>query len=346
MKKTRKEMKAMAKQRKSINSMGKSQHNTSLFSPQQRMAIDADNIEKTLAETTRLNARYITLDKLVDNTANPFKVKGTYYLEKSIKKLGQLQPIIILTLQNEDGKPSGKYEIKAGSRRFKAITNIHNSAIDEGNEKVAERFSQVWCTVLPLGTTEQEIQEVIVETNAYNRKIELDELFSCFDIIFEKDDEGNYVSFNPKKEKIEQIQYAFKDMGYSFGRTAIKQYYKIYNGHPMLRQYYEKEYISKSEALIVSDMPLEMQKNVLEKSNKMTDKEFKAYLKTFKESKPKKVSRMKGFEAIKNIDKIKKQVQQMDGIKITVDENERKEILDSIQEIETVLNTLKSKIAD
>lgn len=55
---------------------------------------------------------------------------------------------------------------------------------------------------------------------------------------------------------------------------------------------------------------------------------------------------MKGFEAIKNIDKIKKQVQQMDGIKITVDENERKEILDSIQEIETVLNTLKSKIAD
>ena len=96
----------------------------------------------------------------------------------------------------------------------------------------------------------------------------------------------------------------------------------------------------------MSDMPLEMQKNVLEKSNKMTDKEFKAYLKTFKESKPKKVSRMKGFEAIKNIDKIKKQVQQMDGIKITVDENERKEILDSIQEIETVLNILKSKIAD
>lgn len=36
----------------------------------------------------------------------------------------------------------------------------------------------------------------------------------------------------------------------------------------------------------------------------------------------------------------------MDGIKITVDENERKEILDSIQEIETVLNILKSKIVD
>lgn len=333
----------MAKQRKTMTSVGRTQQGKSLFGTQQGLNLN-DDTEKTLAQTTRLNARYISLDKLVDNTENPFKVNNTYYLEKSIKKLGQLQPIIILTLQNEEGKPSGKYEIKAGSRRFKAITTIHNTALEDGNQELADRFSQAWCTVLPLGTTEQEIQEVIVETNAYNRKIELDELFSCFDIIFEKDEEGNYVSFNPKMEKIEQIISAFKDMGYSFGRTAIKQYYKIYNGHPMLREYYEKSYISKSDALIVSDMPVEMQKSVLEKSNEMTDKEFKEYLKTYKNSKPAKKTRLKGFEAVKNINKIKKQTQQMREISITVNADEKKEIMESIIEIETMLNDLKKKI--
>lgn len=333
----------MAKQRKTMTSVGRTQQGKSLFGTQQGLNLN-DDTEKTLAQTTRLNARYISLDKLVDNTENPFKVNNTYYLEKSIKKLGQLQPIIILTLQNEEGKPSGQYEIKAGSRRFKAISTIHNTALEEENQELADRFSQAWCTVLPLGTTEQEIQEVIVETNAYNRKIELDELFSCFDIIFEKDEEGNYVSFNPKMEKIEQIISAFKDMGYSFGRTAIKQYYKIYNGHPMLREYYEKSYISKSDALIVSDMPIEMQKSVLEKSNEMTDKEFKEYLKTYKNSKPAKKTRLKGFEVVKNINKIKKQTQQMSEISITANENEKKEIMESITEIETMLNDLKKKM--
>lgn len=332
----------MAKQRKTMGSVGTSRPGKSLFATSEDVSFDSIK-NKTLAETVRLSAKYINLDKLVDNTENRFKVGDTYFLQKSIKRLGQLQPIILVNILDEDGKPTGKYEIKAGSRRFNSLSSIVKEAKENNDETTATRFSEAWCTVLPVGATEEEIQEVIVETNAYNRVIKLDELFVCFDIIFEQDENGEYVSFKEGEDKINYIISAFKDMGYTFGRTAIKEYYKIYFGHHMLRDYFEKGYLTKKQALIIASMPIDMQKEVLEKSNKMTDEEFASYLKTYDKAKPKK-THMKANELVRNVKKISKQINSINDLKIDIDIKEKQEVLSQIEELENTIVQLKQKL--
>ncbi|MFR1686038.1 MAG: ParB/Srx family N-terminal domain-containing protein [Massilimicrobiota timonensis] len=325
-----------------MGSVGTTRPGKSLFATTEDVSFNSIK-NKTLAETVRLSAKYINLDKLVDNTENRFKVGDTYFLQKSIKRLGQLQPIILVNILDEAGKPTGKYEIKAGSRRFNSLSSIVKEAKENNDETTATRFSEAWCTVLPAGATEEEIQEVIVETNAYNRVIKLDELFVCFDIIFEQDANGEYVSFKEGEDKINYIISAFKDMGYTFGRTAIKEYYKIYFGHPMLRDYFEKGYLTKKQALIIASMPMDMQKEVLEKSNKMTNEEFALYLKTYDKAKPKK-THMKANELVRNVKKISKQINGFNELKIDIDIKEKQEVLTQIAELENTIVQLKQKL--
>ena len=56
----------------------------------------SDPEDKTLAETNGLDTRYISRDEVIDNQQNRFTVANTYFLEQSILRLGQLQPILVV----------------------------------------------------------------------------------------------------------------------------------------------------------------------------------------------------------------------------------------------------------
>ena len=161
----------------------------------------------TLEETEKYTTRYIDIIDVFDNTNNRFDVKDTSYLEGSIERLGQLQPIVVVRKLDKKNAINGVakpyYEVKAGSRRFKAIQNIHQKALNERDIEKADKFSKVFAVILPTGATEKEIEDVITETNTTARQVSITDMFKNFDYIFEKDANGNYIKFpNIKESKL------------------------------------------------------------------------------------------------------------------------------------------------
>lgn len=188
----------------------------------------------SLSEMEEYKARYLPLTDIIDNTDNRFTVEDTQYLEGSIERLGQLQPIVAVRVKKdeENGVAKSYYEIKAGSRRFKAIRSIHQKALNEGDLQKAEKFNKVFAIVLPMGATKEEIEDVITETNTTARQVSIHDMFKNFDYIFEKDEEGNYIKFpNIRSKKINVIDTVydiFQNMGYAYSRVSIKDYWSIY----------------------------------------------------------------------------------------------------------------------
>lgn len=225
----------------------------------------------TLGETEKYTTRYLDIINIFDNTNNRFDVKDTTYLEGSIERLGQLQPIVVVRKLDEKNEINGVakpyYEVKAGSRRFKAIQNLHQRALNEKDLEKAEKFSKVFAVILPAGATEKEIEDVITETNTTARQVSISDMFKNFDFIFEKDSKGNYIKFpNVKSDKINVIDTVvevFNGMGYSYSKASIKDYWSIYQ--KCIRPFQHllvNGQVAKRDCLLIKKMDVEAQEHL------------------------------------------------------------------------------------
>lgn len=226
----------------------------------------------SLSEMDEYKARYLSLTDVIDNTDNRFTVEDTQYLEGSIERLGQLQPIVAVRVKKdeENGVAKSYYEIKAGSRRFKAIRRIHQKALNEGDLQKAEKFNKVFAVVLPMGATKKEIEDVITETNTTARQVSIHDMFKNFDYIFEKDEEGNYIKFpNIRSKKINVIDTVydiFQNMGYAYSRVSIKDYWTIYQKciNPFKNALINNQ-VSKNDCMQIKKLLPDDQKELLDK---------------------------------------------------------------------------------
>lgn len=271
-------------------------------------SINPDDLEaKTdhnLHDTERFKTRYIPLDDIDDNTENRFLITSTEFLEKSILNLGQLQPIIVIPY-TKDGER--RYEIKSGSRRFLSLKNICKREAG----KTAEKFSKAFCIVLPEGTTDEEIERVITETNTTTRQISVQEIFMNFDIIFEKDETGKYAFIPSGTSKYEEGSRILKEMGFKFSPASVKDYLTIYTAHNQsIRHDLENGLLSKKQALTIARMPSSLQDETMEKFKKMGDEEIKKYIKEYNDEKKSSAKKsLRGVDAVSKIEKLRKQTQ-------------------------------------
>lgn len=302
---------------------------------------------KSLHDTDRYRAKYISLDEIIDNTANRFIVADTSFLEASIRKLGQLQPIVVLQTKNEEGRVV--FEIKAGSRRFKALNNIHKNAIAKGDKEEENRFSQAFCIVLPDGASQQEIDAVITETNTTARNITIAEIFMNFDLVFDRDEDGNYKYLPKNKNKYNSASELLKSMGYTFSPSSIKQYLSIYTAHnPKIRTEFEQKLINKKQALAISRMTPVKQDELMSMIDGMKDQEINDFIKNYKdEQKPKAGNDIiRGVETLNSLNKIKKKVSQLaqySEIKF-VDDLQKQSVLNELEELKQYLSDIENNI--
>lgn len=320
-----------------LDMFGGENTNSSLVSPD----------KKTLSDTSRLTTKYIAIEKIKDNESNRFSVKNTYFLEQSIKKLGQLQPIILINQLDEDENPTGNYEIKAGSRRFQALNNLRLNAIENEDTETERKYSQAWVTILPIGATPQEIDEVITETNTTSRHIGIEDLFRNFEFMFELDEEGNFVNIPKNTNKYEAGVRMLKDMGYDYSAASVRDFLTIYMAHNKeIRTDFENGFLSKKQALTVARMQPSMQDSVMEKFKDFTAKEIADYLKTYNlEKKDKDKNNIKGIDVLNNVSKTSKQIKNLKDKRIHFkDDMQKAQVISLIKEMYEELEELMKKI--
>lgn len=302
--------------------------------------------EKSLSDTTRLSSKYVSLEKIDDNSKNPFDVKNTFFLAESIKRLGQLQPIILVHQLDENEKPTGRYEIKAGSRRFQALKSILEDAIKNNDEKLINKYSEAWATILPIATTEKEVQEVVTETNTTTRHITIAELFKNFDIVYKTDEDGNFLYMAKREDKVKAGVRILKEMGFDYSPSSIKGYLVIYLAHNQdIRKDLENGFLSLRQAQTVARMQPSMQDSVMKKFKDMTEKEIADYIKTYNSSKKTINKQIKGIDFLDSVSRTYKQISGLTNKEIHVkDENQKAQILTHIEEMMKTLEELKAQL--
>lgn len=301
--------------------------------------------ERTVGDVVHFRTRYIPLDSINDNTENRFRMTNTMFLEKSIERLGQLQPAIVMPIE-KDGKRV--YEVKSGSRRFASVRSLYEKAKKAGDEQNADRFSKLFCIVLPEGATESEIQSIITETNTTNRQLSIGEVFMNFDIIFERENDGSYKYIPKGKRKYETASSILKDMGFTFSPASVKDYLSIYTAHNQkIRDCFEKELLTKKQALVISRMTPELQDETMRKFDVMSTAEFKDYIKAYiGDRSASKNTYMKGADLMNEISRIRKSARRISQKKIVfADEMQKGEVKKQISELQETLENL-SKIID
>lgn len=309
-----------------------------LFGPR----MEVDTTPRSLKDTQRFRTKYLSIDDVQDNTENRFTMTPTGFLERSIRKLGQLQPIIVVPLVEND-KPTGKYEVKAGSRRLVAIRNIHKNS--EGEEK--EKFSKIFCLILPMGATEEEIQSVITDTNTTSRQLSIADIFRNFEIIFEQEEDGSYRYIPKGKGKYEAASGILKDMGFTFSPSSVKDYMAIYTAHnPLIRQALESGLMSKRQAVNIARMGTKEQDMVMQKFNALEEKAFSKWLQDYmKERKENKKNAVKGADALSKLSRANKGIQKMASQNILfADELQKAEMSKTIEKLRQTLDELEAKM--
>lgn len=318
----------------------------SLFGGQMDFNEMPEEKDRSVGDVLRFRTRYIPLSDIRDNTENRFRVTNTLFLEKSIERLGQLQPAIVIPIEQNGTRT---YEIKSGSRRFASVKSIYEKAIAAENKELAEKFSKLFCIILPDGATDSEIQAVITETNTTNRQLSIRDVFMNFDIIFEKEDDGSYRYIPKGKRKYETASSILKDMGFTFSPASVKDYLSIYTAHNgRIKDCFEKELITKKQALVISRMPDGLQDETMKKFDSMSTAEFKEYIKAYigDKSASKNVY-MKGADLMSTISRLKKSTARTAEKKILfADEMQKSEAIKQIADLQNALDNLMKTISE
>lgn len=338
----------MAKRRKSMMdtvTRQKSHASEAMFG-ENAGEIRKPRIHQTLGEASNLAETMISIENISDNTENTFRVEHLTMLIESIKLRGVLQPLVVLPLKTPEGYPSGKYEIKSGSRRFAAVNEIRRRAKEDGDHELAERFNMLPCKILPLGATEKEIEAVVVETNTTARQITVADIFRNFDIIFAKEEDGSYRYLSAGGNMTKAVTDMLAEMGFSYQKSAVNDYVRIYFAENQdIKNLLEKGLLSKRDALVMASMPVNMQNQFVRYRYSLDNAEFRKKINEYKNEK--RISRspeyINGAETITKLDRVAAQMERFRGKEHFVysDEMQRTIIRKKISELRRQLDTLE-----
>lgn len=146
------------------------------------------DVTETLNEEITYCYRYesitVDLDKLVERE-NKYAMRQSEIdeLEKSIYRLGLLQPIVVLPIMDARTMEV-KYEIQSGHKRTRAIRQLVEHAKEglyPGNkELIIESFKTVPALLIPMGSNAKDVEKIYHETNMLSRHMTVDD---CFKVI-------------------------------------------------------------------------------------------------------------------------------------------------------------------
>lgn len=102
------------------------------------------------------------------NVFDPWDEETMLINKESIRASGLYNPIIVVANEpNEEGEVL--YTILAGHNRTRAYTELRDEAIEFGDEEEIARFSMIPAFIKPLTLTEEEREEIVIETNVMAR---------------------------------------------------------------------------------------------------------------------------------------------------------------------------------
>lgn len=305
--------------------------------------------KKTLKETVNRRIIQIDISKLKDNPDNTFGMEQSLELLKSsIRAIGLMQPIVVVQLQ-EDGRPTGYYEIKAGSRRYNSILQLVEEAKEKGNQEEAELYSSVACIVLPEGATKEEIDKVKTDLNTTARHLTISDIFRNFDMIFAKDENGLFKYISKGGNKYNEGAKLLEQLGFKYSPDSIKDYLTIYNAHnPEVKKLFENKAISKNQAKLISQMDFKTQDDLVERIPDMTSKEITQSINEYKKKKKQEKemqTKPQGAVVLSYVAKTSRKFQNYSRTGIALlDDQQKKSIMNAIDELKENIKTLESMI--
>lgn len=170
------------------------------------------DVTETIDEGITYCYRYenitVDVDKLIERE-NQYSMdqSGIDELEKSILRLGLLQPIIVLPII-EPKTMEVVYQIQSGHRRVRAIKQLLKHAEDGvypgRKEVILQTFKTVPALLIPMGSDEKDVEDIYNQTNMLARHMTVED---CFKVI---------ESFEniPSRPKTKEEYNHFKEMGY------------------------------------------------------------------------------------------------------------------------------------
>ena len=314
-------------------------------------SIRRHNVEQTLHDSGNMSETMISIKNIHDNENNTFAVDHLLMLIESIRARGILQPLVVMPLKNDAGLPGGEYEIKSGSRRFAAVSEIRRQAQISGDDEEYHRFDMIPCKILPAGATEDEIEAVVVETNTTARQITVADVFRNFDVIFARDENGSYKYLPENGGTTKNIMSMLQEMGFSYQKSSVNEYVKIYFAHDQrLKGLLENGVISKRDALVMAGMSAEEQTQFVDFRYSLSDEEFRAKINEYKKRKKDAKAKVSasGAEALAKIDSASKQVNRLidkNGFAFS-DSTQKSLVLTRINRLRSQLDQLEKIISE
>jgi|GEM_PF-4054760 hypothetical protein len=307
------------------------------------------NDKKTLDELEEYEMQYIPLDKIVDNKKNEYPNKTPEEMEEfqeSIWLVGVLQPINVIREVDEEGNETGKYEIRAGSQRFRAVHNLYKRAIEERNEAKRRKFSKIPAIVVPRGATQKEIEKVYHDTNLLSRNLSAEKLMIHYDYIFGYEN-GVYTKLEGVVNKAEYVVNKMKRFGFSYSLAKAKKVNAIYFAHnTLIKEYFRKELINFNQAYLISSLTDAEQDRVMKALSKMDRKGFSKYLFDLQmEIEGNKDKNYTGNEIIKKVRTFKTITTNLTPDKIIfADNDEKKEFKNYLLSLEADIKKLRQSL--
>lgn len=221
----------------------------------------------------------IGLDQIVDNSHNPYPVTNIEPLADDIRREGVLQNLVVVPIPDEEGNPSGMFEVLAGSRRLAAIRMIVSEARKAGDRATAEEFSSVWAGITSISITEEQRSQIIEFSNITARQLGRDHLFRVMTRLFEKDGSGGYVRIPKGENKLRYATDYIRRLGYDISQSRVRDYFYIMEAHnPEIAEMLADGKLSFNDARRLIRLENSVQDEVLPKWGSMSPAQRKAFI--------------------------------------------------------------------
>lgn len=303
--------------------------------------------DKSLKDTFFQRTKLIELEKIRYYDKNEFRkykkkraaIEG---LEESINAIGLASPILLR--ENYDEETKTHFEVLAGSRRYTAYKNLHMKALENNDRESITKYSKIPAFVLPKNITVDEALRVYEDTNLHHEGLDITDMFNHLDAFLERDANGKFIRLPEGRINVAKLlKDKFDRLGCDYSLTQIKKYVAVWLApETRLKDEYRNGYLTFNQTYTISQMPAEMQTNVLDKFSKMTEQEINQYLKTYNLGlKIEKEERRRSVDVINDLSKVKKTVHKLELIK-AIDVTNKEDVGQINKEIDELIASLKA----
>ena len=146
------------------------------------LKIVTDSMDKEITYCYKYEMVNIPLEKIIERD-NKYSILQSEIdeMEKSILKIGLLQPIVVLPIMNPRNMEI-QYEIQAGHKRIKAIRQLIEHAKNGyyviQKDQILENFETIPALLIPMGSDSKDIEKIYHDTNMLSRHMTTEDVFT------------------------------------------------------------------------------------------------------------------------------------------------------------------------